>query len=438
MRYNTFRARHCLVDQRQASAEAQPSNRGQRSVTGRTIAYIGNDGQGVVAVTPLLNLCRQDGWSAQHLNMPAESHDHLVDLVIKELVACREAGHLDLTVALADEASRLGIEHQRISANRLRAQRVLQGPGTSGRQTGAPEKQTIATPGAAMVRKKPFLDLCRRSGWTIQFLKRPAQNHQDFIDQLIKELVASREAGELNLTVALADQAESLGIDHPRIAANRLRALRARSSSGALAVVSKGALAKRDSEASQKTHKTFWNKLRYAVGLSTHPRQAPGQLEALLSVCAEADWSPRFLSADALDHLAEACGREMQRCRQADQHVLVVALGTEAALQGLEHKRIQEHLEHSRRQAQRENVIQQVNCLLQNNPPAAEEATKLLVNALATEPDFADYRSLLATCVRQSVDQRTGAGLPAELLESTVQLEVNERLLEALQRRRQD
>jgi hypothetical protein len=128
----------------------------------------------------------------------------------------------------------------------------------------------------------------------------------------------------------------------------------------------------------------------------------------------------------------------MQRYRQTDHHVLVVALGTEAAMQGLEHKRIQEHLERSRRQGQRENVIQQVNCLLQNNPPAAEEATKLLITPYATEPGFADYRSLLATCVRQSEDQRTGTGLPAELLESSVQLEVNERLLEALQRRHQD
>lgn len=406
-------------------------------MSSQSFAYIGNDGRGVVAITPLLNLCRQDGWTVVQLNVPAESHDHLVDLVIKELVACREAGHLDLTVALADEAMRLGIHHQRISANRLRALRALQRPDS---KVGTPPpRQPEPQPATTVkgLRKKPFLELCRRSGWAVQFLNQPAASEQELVELLIKELIASREAGELNLTVALADQAESLGLDHPRISANRLRALRARSSSGALTVVSKGALAKRDLVAPQKPPKSFWGKLRYAMGLSPHLRHAHNQLQALLAVCAEAEWSPRFLDPDALEDLAEACGREMQRCRHADQHALVVALGTEAAVHGLDHKRIQEHLAFSRRQAQRENVMQQVDCLLANHPPSADEAATLLVNALASEPDSAHYRERLATCVRQAVNQRTGTALSPELLEATVQLEVNERLLEALQRRRQ-
>jgi len=412
-----------------------PANEGSGHRLGRTISYIGNDGKGVVAIASLLNLCRDDGWEVMHLNVPAESHDHLVDLVIKELITCREAGHLDLTVALADEALRLGIEHQRIATNKLRALRALHRPGSSA--TSAPAARGEAPLETGMVRKKPFLELCRSSGWEVQFLNQPAGTPQELVELLIKELAASRKAGELNLTVALADQAESLGLDHPRISANRLRALRARSSSGALAVVSRGALAKRDIGSLRPTPKGFWGKLRHAVGLSPHPREAPGQLEALLAVCAEADWSAKFLSADALNDVAEACGREMQRCQQANRHALVVSLGTEATVQGLEHKRIQEHLDYSRRQAQRDNVVEQVNCLLENNPPAAEEATALLINALAAEPNFSAYRNLLTTCVRQLVIQRTGTALSPKLLESTVQLEVNERLLDALQRRRQ-
>ena len=401
----------------------------------RTLADIGNDEQRIRARSQLFNLCRQHDWDAKHLNMPAESHDQLVDLVIQELLACRNAGHLDLTVALADEAKRLGIDHQRIAVNKLRALRGIQSPDALGTTARGAQADTPLPTG--MVRRKPFLDLCRSTGWDAQFLKQPAETPQALISLLIKELVASREAGELNLTVALADKATSVGLNHPRIAANRARALRASKNASALTVVSKGAIVRRDTRSFVPTTKGFWGKLSRAAGIYRHPRAAPHQLAALQAVCTKAEWSSRLLRPDALNDVAKACGREMRRCRQAGRHDLVVSLGTEAAVQGLEHKHIQEHLAYSRRQAQRENVIQQVDCLLKNNPPATEEATSLLVHALATEPDFPDYRNLLATCVRQRVNQRTGTALSAELLEATVQLEVNERLLEALQRRRQ-
>ncbi len=411
------------------SARSATSRRSRRS-----LARKGNEKQQSRARSALLNLCRQHGWDAKHLKRSAENQDQLVDLVIQELVACRKAGHLGLTVALADEAKRLGIDHQRIAVNKLRALRGLQSPGAL--ETTARGEQAETPLATGLVRRKPFLDLCRNTGWDAQFLNQPAETPQELVSLLIKELVASREAGELNLTVALADKAESVGINHPRIAANRTRALRASKSASALTVVSKGALVRRESSLFKPTSKSFWGKLRHAAGIHSHPREATRQLAALQAVCTKADWSARFLSADALNDVAKACGREMRRCRKAERHDLVVSLGTEAAVQGLEHKHIQEHLAYSRRQAQHENINQQVDCLLKNNPPAAEEATTLLVNALATEPDSQNYRNLLATCVREVVNQRTGTALSAELLEATVQLEMNERLLEALLRRR--
>jgi hypothetical protein len=399
----------------------------------RPLAQIGNDGQRIGARLPLLKLCRQHGWAARHLSKPAESHDKLVELVIQELMACRREGHLDLTVALADEAMRRGIDHQRIAANRLRALKGLQSPDIPG--NNAPDSRAKTPMAKVKVRKKPFLDLCRSMGWDAQFLIQPAGTPQELVSLLIKELMASREAGEFNLTVALADRATSLGLNHPRISAIRSRALRARQKGSALTVVPNGALVKRAIASLQQTPKGFWGKLRQAAGISPHPREAPRQLVALLAVCTNANWSARFLCPDALNDLAKACGQEMRRCRQANRHDLVVSLGTEAAVQGLEGKQILEHLNYSRRQAQRDNVIQQVDCLLTNNPPAADDATTLLVNALATEPGYPEYRSLLAKCVRQVISQRTETALSAELLEATVQLEVNERVLEALQRR---
>jgi len=97
---------------------------------------------------PLLDLCRGAGWAPQHLDQAAATDQELTALLIKELVACREAGKLDLTLALCDAAKARGLVHPRIATIRERAKRSQQHPvakpkGSSGAGRAAPRKLTI-------------------------------------------------------------------------------------------------------------------------------------------------------------------------------------------------------------------------------------------------------------------------------------------------------
>jgi hypothetical protein len=134
--------------------------------------------------------------------------------------------------------------------------------------------------------------------------------------------------------------------------------------------------------------------------------------------------------------VALACAQEMQRCRQAGQHALVVGLATQAAVLGLEHPRIQDNLQRSRGKAARANVLSQAQNLLQASPPAYQASASLLADALLAEPDCSSYRKLLVDTVRREIEERSGSALAPELRDATVDLQVNERLLEALERRR--
>ena len=349
-----------------------------------------------------------------------------------------------------------------------------------------------AAAGNGALLKVPFLDICKEAGWAPQHLAQAASSKQELTGLLIKELVACREAGKIVLTLALCDAAEARGLGHPRIAANRERARRVQQrqeapvvspvvsspakaakgpgkSKGRAKIKGKGkgkGIVKRqakggDSRAKSPAGRTmgFWQRLIFALGLKSQstpsnrrrsklPITAKAgpelgtaakrgqQLESLKALCLQAGWAPQCLQSDDGDDVALACALEMQRCRQAGQHALVVALATQAAVLGLEHPRIQDNLQRSRGKAAKANVLAQARGLLECRPPAFKAAAQVLAEAILADPDSQEYRKLLVDAVRGEIEQGNLSSLAPELRNSTVDLEVNERLLAALESRR--
>jgi hypothetical protein len=160
------------------------------------------------------------------------------------------------------------------------------------------------------------------------------------------------------------------------------------------------------------------------------------QLESLKGVCMKRGWAPQYLQNAPDGDLALGCALEMQRCRQAGHHALVVALATEASVLGLDHPRIQENLQRSRAKAAKANVLNQAKNLLGATPPARQAAVILLADAVIAEPDSSDYRKLLRKAIREEINERSGSALSPEICDATIDLCVNERLLDALERRR--
>jgi hypothetical protein len=311
----------------------------------------------------------------------------------------------------------------------------------------------------AGIRRRPLIALCERSGWQVQHLNRQPAAGEELADLCVRELIACREAGELTLTISLADAALEAGLTHPRITANRERAQRALKRGGkslpsdspaapaGIPVPKRGLRSRLQNLFAPAQAK----KLGQPKGTSTSRARLPKeqsrgqilvqserlsdpseQLKALLRVCREAAWTPQGLDASASEDVALACGKEMQRCRLAGRHALVVALGAEAGLLGLAHQRIQHNLELSQGKAQLENLRE----MLKGNLTALVAAERLLLNALIEEPKNREYRQLLEECIARQLEQDGGPGLQNDLRRATVNLELNQRLLKAIECRR--
>jgi tetratricopeptide (TPR) repeat protein len=75
-------------------------------------------------IEALTATCRAAGWSPSVITSEAAAHD-LPRVLLCEMRACSEAGHHQLVVQLAHEASSLGIQHPRLRRARRQAQALL-------------------------------------------------------------------------------------------------------------------------------------------------------------------------------------------------------------------------------------------------------------------------------------------------------------------------
>jgi len=199
--------------------------------------------------TTLLAVCSSHDWSPAFLNNRANSSQHLIQLCIKELAACRAAGRGKLAVTLADAASSAGLAHPRLASHRERARGQQQGGALVRRDQGGSSALATATNkqkrggtfwswlpgfGGKRSRSTPAMSgssdqiealcaTCRDAGWTPRGLGgEPA--YRDLTRALLREMRACSEAGEHRLVVRLGRQAAKLGIQHPRIKRARCQA----------------------------------------------------------------------------------------------------------------------------------------------------------------------------------------------------------------------
>lgn len=345
----------------------------------------------------LLQICERAGWQAQHLNTSPARPEGLVALCIRELVACREAGQLDLTIALADAAEAQGLSHPRIEANRERARRA-QARGDQQGLAVAPNRDEPrgGKQARAKARSESGPRLLSRLRSSLSLLPAPAAETAAALD------TAPSPQEPLSTRPVSVSHASEKPRSPQRSDAPRSQSTTAATGRSDLA----GALS------------------------------AAEQLQALQAVCRKAGWAPNALGPEAEADVALACAREMQRCRQADQHALVVALAAEAALLGLEHERIRENLNRSRGRARRDSTLAQVQALLQGDRASQEAAIELLLDAMSTDPECSEYRKILAESIEHRLNPRSLHALTPELRQATIDLEVNQLLLERLERRR--
>lgn len=362
----------------------------------------------------LLQICERAGWQAQHLiNASPARSEGVVALCIRELVACREAGQLDLTIALADAAEAQGLRHPRIEANRERARRAQARAAQRHEPTNAAGAEPSATPrgrAASGSERKPKMLSRLRSSLALL----PAAT-----------ATATVSAAA---TATAAENTAPTSQDTPR----------SQEPIPSTPTADSGSDNTKKQRPSRRSAALGRNPAAEARG-----HQEPGptlsaaeQLQALQAVCRKAGWAPNALGSEAEADVALACAREMQRCRQADQHALVVALAAEAALLGLDHDRIRDNLTRSRGRARRDSTLAQVQALLQGDRASQEAAIELLLDAMSTDPECGEYRTLLGDYIGRSLNQRSLKALTPELRQATIDLEVNQLLLERLERRR--
>jgi hypothetical protein len=290
-----------------------------------------------------------------------------------------------------------------------------------------------------VVRRRPLVELCERSGWSVQFLNRTPSSEEDLGDLCVRELIACREAGHYSLAIALADAALEAGLNSPRISANRTRALRAQARGSNKSAVkpaeaSKG-LGSRLKRLLTPNHARPAQPKVVQVqnsGQQIEPVENTKALKALRQVCRSEGWIPQFLDSSASDDIALACAKEMQRCRLEGRYALVVALAAEAALQNITHPRIQDNLNRSQAKAQLEALRKMVD----GDKATMLSAEVLLLEAVIDNPDHQEYRTLLTECIGRQLELQSGSSMHPELGQSTLNLEISQRLLRALQRRR--
>jgi len=151
----------------------------------------------------------------------------------------------------------------------------------------------------------------------------------------------------------------------------------------------------------------------------------------LISICERDKWTPKHLNSSSSDDLGLLCAQEMQLCRQKGRHSLVISLAAEAALNRIYHPRIDENLRRSMTLGARELTIKQINACQQNDSYDPTTLINLICNALIADPDCKEYREKLRQIVGKEVNGSLLADLSPDLIDATIDLRVNQYIIQS-------
>jgi len=150
---------------------------------------------------------------------------------LKEAIQLREEGQLEASLELIDAALAAGETDPWWLDNKARVLVELNNPcealsiwedlaATADKDIGQVSGEMLAIHGPKLL--APLLNICEQNSWQPLYL---AVNNQPILLQLLQELSASREAGEIDLSIKLITQARQLGFQSHWINDNEARAL---------------------------------------------------------------------------------------------------------------------------------------------------------------------------------------------------------------------
>lgn len=150
---------------------------------------------------------------------------------LKEAIKLREEGKLEASLELIDAALAAGETDHWWLDNKARVLVELNNPyealsiwedlvATANESIGQVAGEMLAIHGPKLL--APLLNICEQNSWQPLYL---AVNNQSILLQLLQELSASREAGEIDLSLKLIAQARQLGFQSHWIDDNEARAL---------------------------------------------------------------------------------------------------------------------------------------------------------------------------------------------------------------------
>lgn len=302
---------------------------------------------------PMLQLCADADWIPQHLH--SDQDRPLLDAVLQEVITTREAGHIELSLSLAEMAKGQGLTSPSLENNRARAMLMLHRPASAAEVwTSLAEQQS--GDGAASARQMAaeawqlfiagLRDLCAQHGWMPRHLPEEDEQAKDLAHLCLQEVIAAREEGQVLLSLLLTERAQQAGLESGWLKDNQARAL-----------------VRLDREAE-------------AVAL----------------------WLD--LKDDANPQIAEMANEMLD-------------------LFGVK--------------VQRRNICEQANQMISRGEVA--DASSLLVSAMLEDSEYEEYRQCLSRLIEQETGSRYDSEFGNEIRKHELSLEIHRRLLDAVERR---
>ena len=184
-----------------------------------------------LAAVQLCQRLNSQGWLCRHLQPQLSSGEALKQACLEEAIALRDAQQPALSLELLATAEDLGLESGWLHDNRARAlvdlgqRQEAQAIWESLKQADDAGLAAAAEAMAAEQERCVFeaLDhLCARQGWYPKHLKRTSQ---PLMERILLELISCRELGRAQLSLELAECAETLGWCNGWLLDNKARAL---------------------------------------------------------------------------------------------------------------------------------------------------------------------------------------------------------------------
>jgi len=397
----------------------------------------------------LLDLLISRGWCAKQLSSDINSDNKLIDALLNEAIALREAGEAQLSLQLIDQALALGLSSPWLEDNRARALLLL-----NNRQEASKIWMQLSQTNNHQVAGMAVEMLCKNTDSATDQHSIPGDelNTNSQLNAL-NEAIKLREEGKLEESITLIDSALAAGETSLWWLDNKARVLVELNNPSEAILIWEHLVAATNDDTGKVASEM----------LAIHTSKF---LEPLLNICKQCNWQPLYLGINDLSVLLQLL-QELSVSREAGKIELSLKLIAQAKELGFKFTWIKDNearalvhldrlqvavaqwnnlesnndpslvatavemLEELNPQLESEKLENQAEQLLDDGDLDAAEA--LLLNALLTDPGHAGYRELLL----RTLAAQLGGGdmLGTETRERELWIEGHSRLLAQFEHR---